>query len=81
MYEHEEGADDLANDNPIMLLEPLDPACEYNRERQRQKYLLIIRRRRLRDTSDPFDVTYAAFRKVYRSGLHTKEKTQFPFSF
>ncbi|XP_034245508.1 putative nuclease HARBI1 [Thrips palmi] len=64
MYEPD--ADDPEDENPLMLMDPLHPAYEYNRECQRQKYLLIIRRRRLRDESDPFDVTYAAFKKVCR---------------
>ena len=36
------------------------------RERWRQKYMLIVRRRKLRDFMDPFDVTYEQFVASYR---------------
>ncbi|XP_034256143.1 putative nuclease HARBI1 [Thrips palmi] len=38
----------------------------YNEERERQIHLLKMRRRNLRDTSDPFNVTYETFTKSYR---------------
>ena len=59
----EPGAEEL---DEIEEMDPLDPRYEYNHERARQKRLLIIRRRRLRDFADPYDVTYEAFVKSYR---------------
>ena len=62
-------ADEEADGNVahiILEMHPLDPRYRYLEERRRLKCLLTLRRRRLRDASDPFDVTYEAFVKSYR---------------
>lgn len=57
----------IENYDPIDAMDPIHPARHvYNAERSRKKRLLIIRRRRIRDFSDPFDVTLRTFVKSYR---------------
>ncbi|KAK3928643.1 Putative nuclease [Frankliniella fusca] len=69
MDQHEMDVDDPGEEvqDPILQLEPIHPERQaYDAERARQKYLLIIRRRRIRDLADPFDVTYETFVRTYR---------------
>lgn len=48
-------------------LNPLNPRVQgYLVERWRQKHLLILRIRRIRDLHDPYDVTFETFTKSYR---------------
>lgn len=58
---------ELDNYNPIDEMDPINPARHaYEQERARKNWLLIIKRRRIRDFCDPFDVTFRTFVKSYR---------------
>jgi len=53
-------------DDEVMAMDPLNPRYEYNAERHSQNCILKLRRRSLRDHSNPFDVTYESFVSSYR---------------
>lgn len=67
MYNDDHHLDDI---DEIEEMDPLDARYEYDEERARQKRLLILRRRRIRDIEDPYDVTFEAFVKIKHSYDH-----------
>lgn len=67
MFEDEDADDPVNEAYDLRELDPINPAREaYLLEKHRQNRLLILRRRKIRDTYDPYDVTYATFTKSYR---------------
>ncbi|KAK3923791.1 Putative nuclease [Frankliniella fusca] len=59
--------DDPEELDQILQIDPIHPdRLAYDAERGRRKHLLILRRRRIRDFADPFDVTFETFVRSYR---------------
>lgn len=58
---------EVRDQDPWVQIEPINPdRLAFEAEQRRMKQLLIIKRRRIRDIADPFDVTYQTFVKSYR---------------